>query len=170
GALPLFRVATPEGPALQIVGGLDVADYLDVVAVAGHEEAVWKAVLAALGDDDWQTLDLRPLPAASPTVTLLPALARAAGLGCRIEPDERCPVTDLPAPWEAYLAQLPAKDRHELRRKLRRAEAAAPRIETARTPAGVAAFMDSFVALHRKSKVGKARFMDEPTEACFRDR
>ena len=29
--------------------------------------------------------------------------------------------------------------------------------------------MDGFVALHRRSKVGKARFMDEPMEVFFRE-
>ena len=76
---------------------------------------------------------------------------------------------ELPATWDAYLAGLSGKDRHELRRKLRRAEAGRPRIEVARTPAAMAALMDGFVALHRRSKVGKARFMDEPMEAFFRD-
>jgi CelD/BcsL family acetyltransferase involved in cellulose biosynthesis len=169
GALPLYESASADGPVVRIVGGVDIADYLDVVAATGHEEAVWKALLGTLVETDWQTLDLRPIPAASPTAALLPALARAAGLGCRIAPEERCPVIDLPDSWDAYLARLSGKDRHELRRKLRRAESGAPRIEVARTPAGVAALMDSFLALHRKSKTGKARFMDEQMEAFFRE-
>ncbi|MBI3458439.1 MAG: GNAT family N-acetyltransferase [Candidatus Rokubacteria bacterium] len=169
GALPLYKMPTPVGPVLRLVGGVDVADYLDLVAVAGHEEAVWKALLAALADGPWRALDLRPVPASSPTVALLPALARAAGLACRIESEDRCPVIELPASWDAYLAQLSGKDRHELRRKLRRAEKARARVEVARTPGGIAALLDSFVALHRKSKAGKARFMDERMEVFFRE-
>ncbi len=169
GALPLYEVPAPEGPALRLVGGMEVADYLDVVAVAGHEEAVWKALLATLADGRWRAVDLRPVPAASPTVSLLPALARAAGLACRIEREERCPVIELPPSWDAYLATLSGKDRHELRRKLRRAASGSARVEVARTPGGIAALMDSFVALHRKSKTGKARFMDDPMEGFFRE-
>jgi CelD/BcsL family acetyltransferase involved in cellulose biosynthesis len=169
GALPLVESPGPDGPVLRLVGGVDVADYLDVVAVAGREEEVWKALLAALADLPWRMLDLRPVVETSPTAALLPALARAAGFSCRLEPVDRCPVIDLPPTWDAYLASLSGKDRHELRRKLRRAEAAGPRVEVARTPAGIAAAMDSFVALHRRSKVGKARFMDERMEAFFRE-
>src|SRR5262249_62107687 len=91
------------------------------------------------------------------------------GFACRVEREERCPVIELPASWDDYLARLSGKDRHELRRKLRRADGSRPRIEVARTPAGISAFMDSFLALHRKSKVGKARFMDEPMERFFRE-
>jgi CelD/BcsL family acetyltransferase involved in cellulose biosynthesis len=77
-------------------------------------------------------------------------------------------VIDLADTWDGYLAKLSGKDRHELRRKIRRAEAGGPRIEVARTPAAMDALMDGFVALHRQSKVGKARFMDEPMEVFFR--
>jgi CelD/BcsL family acetyltransferase involved in cellulose biosynthesis len=168
GIVPLYETDTAEGPLLRLVGGVDVADYLDLVAAAGHEEGVWKAALGALPELATRALDLRPVPAASPTAALLPGLAEAAGLPCRVEREERCPVIELPDSWEAYLASLSGKDRHELRRKLRRAEGAGARVEVARSAAGVAALMDGFVALHRKSKVGKARFMDEGMERFFR--
>ncbi len=169
GALPLYEVAGPEGRVLRLVGGVDVADYLDLVAVRGREEEVWKALLGTLAGVSWRALDLRPVPAESPTPGLLAALASAAGLACRAEREDRCPVLDLPPTWDAYLAGLSGKDRHELRRKLRRAEAARPRVEVGRTPAAVTAATDTFLALHRKSKVGKARFMDDRMEAFFRE-
>jgi CelD/BcsL family acetyltransferase involved in cellulose biosynthesis len=169
GLLPLYEAETPDGPALRLVGGVDVADYLDLIAVAGREEEVWKALLPAVAAQPWRRLDLRPIPGASPTASLLPALAASAGLGSRVEVEDRCPLIDLPASWEAYLAGLSGKDRHELRRKLRRAEAARPHIEVARTPAAMGALMDGFLALHRRSKVGKARFMDRRMEGFFRE-
>jgi CelD/BcsL family acetyltransferase involved in cellulose biosynthesis len=169
GLLPLYETPTPDGPVLRLVGGTDIADYLDLIAVAGREEEVWKAMLPVLGDLAWRAVDLRPVPAASATPGLLGSLAESAGLACRVDVEERCPVIELPETWEGYLARLPGKDRHELRRKVRRAEAGRPRVEVARTPDAMDALMDGFVALHRRSKVGKARFMDEPMEAYFRD-
>ena len=169
GVLPLYETPTPDGPVLRLVGGTDIADYLDLIAVAGREEEVWKAMLPALGDLAWRAIDLRPLPAASATPGLLSSLATSAGLACRVDVEERCPVIDLPETWDGYLAKLSGKDRHELRRKIRRAEAGQPRIEVARAPDAMDALMDGFVALHRQSKVGKARFMDESMEAFFRD-
>src|SRR5215471_12669097 len=168
GVLPLYQTPTPEGPVLRLVGGTDISDYLDLIAVAGREEEVWKAMLPALSDLPWRTVDLRPIPAGSVTPELLAGLAASAGLTCRVDVEERCPVIDLADTWEGYLAKLSGKDRHELRRKIRRAEAGHPRIEVARTPEAMDALMDGFVALHRQSKVGKARFMDEPMEAFFR--
>jgi CelD/BcsL family acetyltransferase involved in cellulose biosynthesis len=169
GLLPLYELPSPEGPILRLVGGTDVADYLDLIAVAGREEEVWKALVPTLAELPWRAVDLRPVPAASPTAGLLADLAVAAELTSRVDVEERCPVIELPATWDGYLAGLSGKDRHELRRKLRRAEAGRPRIEVARTPAALATLMDGFVALHRRSKVGKARFMDEPMEAFFRE-
>ena len=168
GVLPLYETPTPEGPVLRLVGGTDIADYLDLVAVTGREEEVWKAMLPVLADLTWRTVDLRPVPAASATPGLLAGLAATAGLSFRADVEDRCPVIDLPGTWDAYLAGLSGKDRHELRRKLRRAETGHPRVEVARTPAAMAALMDGFVALHRRSKVGKARFMDDAMEAFFR--
>ena len=168
GAVPLYELATPEGPVLRLVGGVDVADYLDLIASRGAEAEVWAAVLGALGDTGWRALDLRPIPAASPTAAVLPRLANAAGLDCRVTREDVCPAIELPASWDEYLARLPGKDRHELRRKLRRAERGGARVEVTRTPAGVALLMDGFLALHRKSKVGKARFMDKGMEVFFR--
>lgn len=169
GVLPLYETPTPDGPVLRLVGGTDVADYLDLIAVAGREEEVWKAMLPAIGDLVWRTVDLRPVPAASATPGLLEGLAASAGLSCRVDVEDRCPVIELAETWDGYLAGLSGKDRHELRRKLRRAEAGQPRVEVARTPAAMSALMDGFVALHRRSKIGKARFMDDPMEAFFRD-
>src|SRR5262249_56979740 len=100
------------GPVLRLVGGVDVADYLDLVAVAGDEEAVWKAVLATLAAGPTPPLDLRPVPAASPTVSLLPGLPSAAGFTCRIEREDRCPVVELPPSSDAHPPGLPGNDRH----------------------------------------------------------
>jgi CelD/BcsL family acetyltransferase involved in cellulose biosynthesis len=169
GLLPLYETPMPDGAVLRLVGGTDISDYLDLIAAAGREEEVWKAMLPVIGDLGWHTVDLRPVPAASPTSSLVAGLAAAAGLRCRVDVEERCPVIELADTWDGYLATLPGKDRHELRRKIRRAEAGRPRIEVARSADAMSALMDGFVALHRLSKVGKAKFMDEPMEKFFRE-
>jgi CelD/BcsL family acetyltransferase involved in cellulose biosynthesis len=108
--------------------------------------------------------------AASPTVRLLPALGAARGLAVEAAVEERCPILPLPESWEAYLARLDGKDRHEIKRKIRRLERELPGA-AARVHAGGDgwdAALSRFLALHRRSKVGKARFMDERMERFFR--
>ena len=115
----------------------------------------------------WQ---LHAVPAASPTVTALPALAAASGLRAAATPEERCPVLDLPPAWDDYLATLPSKHRHELQRKTRRLRRETPdaRITVARRRDEIETRFGDFFDLHRRSRVGKERFMDARMEKFFR--
>ena len=166
GLLPLYE----ESPGcLRILGGVDVSDYLDVIAVTDREEEIWRALLRhrAGRPELW---DLHGIRAASPTATLVPALAPGSGLAAVVAREDRCPVLALPKSWDDYLARLSGKDRHELRRKMRRLERELPGA-TARSHAAPEDWDEAltrFLTLHRLSKVGKARFMDERMESFFR--
>jgi CelD/BcsL family acetyltransferase involved in cellulose biosynthesis len=167
GLLPLYE----DAPVRQrVLGGVDVSDYLDVIAAAGREDEVWHALLQHRAAEavEW---DLHAVRAASPTVRLLPAIAPGYGLRASAEREERCPVLALPATWDAYLAQLGGKDRHELRRKIRRLERELPGAST-RSHAAATGWdeaLSGFLVLHRLSKAGKARFMDQRMERFFRE-
>lgn len=164
--LPLYEAAPG---ILELIGGADVSDYLDLLARAGQEEEAWAALLQsrAAERDRWV---LHAVPAASPTVRALPALAASCSLAATVELEERCPVLTLPASWDAYLASLSSKHRHELTRKIRRFEREVPdgRVVALHSADEVAARLGDFLALHRASRVGKAKFMDERMEAFFR--
>ncbi|MBI4587197.1 MAG: GNAT family N-acetyltransferase [Candidatus Rokubacteria bacterium] len=166
GLLPLYA----ESPdTFRIVGGVEVSDYLDLLAPTGSEAEVWAALLEHRSCEPG-VLDLHCLRASSPTVSLLPALAPTYGLTTRVRREERCPVLLLPGTWDDYLAGLSGKSRHELRRKMRRLERELPgtTIRSHRSAEGLDAVLTRFLALHRKSKPGKARFMDERMETFFR--
>ncbi len=162
--LPLYAAGAAE--TWRIVGGVDVSDYLDLIAERGREEEAWKALLDLQGG----VWELRGLRNGSPSLSLLPALAASHGAAVRIEVEECCPALALPGNWEEYLNQLRAKDRHELRRKLRKFERECPGA-VARCYAGegeVDDAADIFLALHRKSGAGKRRFMNDRMELFFR--
>ena len=164
--LPLYEAAAG---VFEVIGGADVSDYLDLVAVAGREEEAWTALLESRAAErgEWR---LHAVPASSPTVTALPPLARACGLSAEVAVEERCPVLALPGTWDEYLAGLDGKHRHELARKMRRLEREAPeaRVSCAHRPADVTARLGDFLDLHRRSRTGKARFMDARMEGFFR--
>jgi CelD/BcsL family acetyltransferase involved in cellulose biosynthesis len=167
GLLPLYE---DEPTRLRFLGGVDVSDYLDLVAAAGREEEVWHSLLQhrAAEPVEW---DLHAIRAASPTIALLPTLAPAYGLQTSVIVEERCPVLSLPDTWDEYLAGLSGKDRHELRRKMRKLERELPgtTVRSHHAAGGWDAALTRFLDLHRFSKVGKARFMDERMERFFRD-
>src|SRR5207253_6879066 len=74
--------------------------------------------------------------------------------------------------WQTYLMSLRKKDRHELRRKVRKLEGRedarwylVPPTDADTMHAGMRAFLD----LHRKSGLDKARFMNDRMAAFFID-
>jgi CelD/BcsL family acetyltransferase involved in cellulose biosynthesis len=164
--LPLVETAPGRW---MLAGGSDVSDYLDLIALRDREAEAWAALLGSRAGDA-AVWELHAVPAVSPTVTTMPALAAAAGLEASAVVEERCPVLVLPASWDALLASLPGKHRHEISRKLRRFEREAPegRVTWESTPAGIERRLDEFLVLHRRSREGKAKFMDARMERFFR--
>jgi CelD/BcsL family acetyltransferase involved in cellulose biosynthesis len=149
---------------VRLIGGVAVTDYLDIIAPSAQMEAAWQAILDYWANhaDAWDVLDLRSLPPESPSRRIVARLAAERGWASWSEVEETCPALALPADWEAYLARLDKKDRHELRRKLRKADGAPVPItwrlvtEAAALPAAV----ETFITLHQQSSQDKADFMD----------
>ena len=125
GIAPLFSVSNSDGEVtLMLLGSVEISDYLDLIAPPETLHDFCSALLTFLkqhGPGPGTRLDLYNLIDSSPT---LPALKEAAaGLGWVIvdETLHRCPYIQLPGDWEAYLAGIDKKQRHEIRRKMRRA-------------------------------------------------
>jgi CelD/BcsL family acetyltransferase involved in cellulose biosynthesis len=164
GVAPLMR----DGDRLCFAGDTEVCDYMDVVAAPAEAEAVLSAVLRSLGEEPWRELVLWAVPEASPTLDALKAAAPTLGLRVDIEREDVCPRLDLPATWDEYLSGLSKKDRHELRRKLRKlSQGGEARLESIAQPSDVKAALDDFLRLHRQ-RADKAAFMTEEMERFFR--
>jgi CelD/BcsL family acetyltransferase involved in cellulose biosynthesis len=161
-----------SGDTLRFLGGTEVTDYQGPVAEPAAREGFARGLWRTLQDrDDWRLADLRGLPVDSPW---LPALRDAAvGSGWTVEESEDqngvAPFLDLAPDWEAYLASIPSKLRHEIRRKAKRLEAeAGPYLIESATPETLLPFLDRFVELHRKSEGPKGVFMVPGMEIFFR--
>lgn len=156
---------------LSLLGDHNVSDYMDALAERADASALlaelWHCALTGLS---WDRIELRHVPAASPLLRVLQEEAEHLGHRVEIEPDEVCPVALLCSSWDGYLQMLSKKQRHEIRRKLRRMEEGAT-VEW-RTSA---AFQDLerdlpvFFALHEASAREKAGFMTAPMRAYFCD-
>jgi len=163
-------VFTVEGGLLTFLGGFDVTDYMGPVAVPGRAEAFAKELFGgALDDLEWERADLRGMRSESPWPALLEDAAAAQGLRVERHNDGVCPVLRLPATHDAYLAALPAKLRHEIRRKDRRllADLGEYTVELA-TVDTLPEFYDRFIELHRESPGPKGKFMHAGMEIFFR--
>jgi CelD/BcsL family acetyltransferase involved in cellulose biosynthesis len=127
GIAPLFLSRTPEGEqVLMLMGTVEISDYLDIIAPMEKTHIFVEALFAELGEKGvvgWDVLDLYNIPEASPSLQALEAAAQKRGWSITRELLQPCPVVTLDGTWEDYLARLEKKQRHELRRKIRRAEA-----------------------------------------------
>jgi CelD/BcsL family acetyltransferase involved in cellulose biosynthesis len=157
-----------------LVGCVEVSDYLDVIVAAGWEEAAYSALLDWLCSDlcpPWDVTGLCNLAEASLTHWRLPELAAQHGLEAVSELEDVCPLILLPDSFETYLQEnLSKKQRHEVRRKLRRIEEeAAVRWYVVDGSSDLANATDAFLRLHRLSKAEKQEFMTGEMEAFFRE-
>src|SRR5437867_892779 len=121
---------------------------------------------------EWSELARRR---ARPVVFLTPdwlAVAGAlerAGYRVRTERLVTAPRVALAGDFEGLVQGLTKKERHELRRKIRRLETGRTVTFRFATAAEQAAVLDRFVALHRLSHGEKGTFMTAERERFFRD-
>lgn len=170
GIAPWFIEQLEHKNVIRFIGCVDVTDYMDIVAHDKDKEAVLQASLDFLlgnGAPPWDLIDLCNLPESSPTVALLPRLAANYGLEANVAVQEVCPEIVLPTTYEDYLSGLDKKQRHELRRKRRRAEASDVSWYMVRKEHNLVAEVDSFLDLMAKSNEEKAAFLEEPGHRVF---
>lgn len=125
-AAPLFSTTNLDGiPALMLLGSIEISDYLDVLCCTEEIPEFMNLLLDHLGSreaPDWQVLDLYNILEGSPTLAALENAATQRGWQFHQERLQHCPYIPLPGDWETYLAGIDKKQRHEIRRKIRRAE------------------------------------------------
>ena len=166
GIAPLMS----DGAALTFLGDRDLTDYLDFVVPDGAAERFFPALWERLTEMSWSELDLPSLPTGSLALAHLPPLAESAGMSVEIAESETTPKARLPATWDDFLAGLRKKDRHELRRKLRRLDRESDyRQYAAETGDALADSMGDFFRLLKASRDDKRAFMTEPRERFFTD-
>lgn len=153
-------------------GCVEETDYLDLITTPTQAEAAWTAVLDRLCNPDfpdWTALDLCNVPEASPTRRILRELASQRGFSFQEEVHEVCPIIRLPATFDDYLEKLDKKQRHEIRRKLRRAEAAGVRIRMIGPDDDLPQAVDEFLELLQKSSFEKRAWLNDGRRALFHE-
>jgi CelD/BcsL family acetyltransferase involved in cellulose biosynthesis len=165
GVVPLMR----EGGRLSFAGDTEVCDYMDFPCTSGRETDLLSALFRSLGEEPWDDLTLWAMREDSSSLAALPAVCAEFGLTFAKEAEDVCPQIALAGDFEEYISSLDRKDRHELRRKLRKLpQAGAVELEVLESPAEVEGALDDFLRMHRASRSDKAAFMTEQMESFFR--
>jgi len=171
GLWPLYNETPGKLPRrLRVIGSPRGSDYLDLIACRGRETTVHAEILDFLAaQDDWESVEITNIQEDSPTLQVLACLAETQGFDVHVEPVAVCPRILLPDSWAAYLRQLRGKQRHEIRRKLRRAEQGMEHVEwylseDPRTlPQDVTVYLDLF----QKSSPVKEEYLNEERQQFF---
>ncbi|MEE9285892.1 MAG: GNAT family N-acetyltransferase [Dehalococcoidia bacterium] len=164
GIAPLMR----SGETTRFIAYSDLCDHHDFLVQAGAEAEFYPAFLDTVEAAGWTALEFDGLVEGSPTLELLPALARQRGWRVEQTLDEVSPVNLVPSTWEAYLHGLGKKDRHELRRKLRRLSAAGEvSCYDASRSDDLAHHLAVFLEMFKASREEKAAFLTASREQFF---
>jgi CelD/BcsL family acetyltransferase involved in cellulose biosynthesis len=159
GSGPELTPVAPHAKAI-FFGASYHADYATVLAASADLARVASAMVDHLagpavdGAMPWDVVDLRRLRCGDPAADELAAAfgdrEMAAGWTLNVEREDVCPVLTLPdvPDFEAYLDTLGKKSRHEIRRKIRRAEAKGEvRLDDSPDPLRD---LETFIDLHQK--------------------
>lgn len=148
-----------------------VCDYQDIVVGPGHAGAVAGALVRHLARQGVRRLTLQTLhPDAELIKGLQTRAARETFRSMKLEKADVTYETGLPATWEDYLLQLDGKQRHEVRRKVRRLETSGPvGFDLACNNGHLPRAVETFLCLFRLNREDKAEFLTGTMEAYFRD-
>lgn len=167
GIFPFVQSSSPT-PIISLMGDINTADYVDC-PVASDPEAAWVAVLAHMANSYEEPFIIRcpAVPGWSPNLPTLTDLATRLGMRLSTKLVDVSPIIELPSSWEEYLASLDKHDRHELRRKLRRAEAGG-KLDVVLHRAADDLVLDTFLELMKASSPEKRAYLTPIREGLFR--
>lgn len=169
--LPLYRRVEDGRKLLRFVGGINLTDYLGPICALEDRERVADSLVEWLAstDAEWDVFDAHNMPVPLGFADHLVERADAKGFSFSLDQEETSAVLPLPHDWDAYLAALRSKERHELRRKRRRLEHEHPdaTLRTA-TPETFDVDFATFVEMHRGAEGHKGHFMRPEIATFFR--
>ena len=164
GIAPLFIAEYDGHQAVLLIGSIEISDYLDLIV----READLSRFLSGLIDflasslpDSWSSFDWYNLPDDSLTLAALKAESEKRGWNYHEEIYRPTPRIALNGSFEEYLARIDKKQRHEIKRKMRRAaESGRVQFTVVDKNADIEPELETFFHLMIQDP-GKAQFLHE---------
>jgi CelD/BcsL family acetyltransferase involved in cellulose biosynthesis len=158
-----------QGESARFMGDADVCDYLDVIVSPGRGIEFFEVLGQHLKQQGISQLDLGAVRAESVVFSDLSAAAKRLNYKIFCKPEDVSMELELPSTWDEYLNGLTGKERHEIRRKLRRLNEAAHvtfRIVESKVEAGEQ--IETFLELFKLNRSDKSDFMTDQRVSFFR--
>ena len=181
GQKPFIRLIKDAGKVIGIaplrldkdtalfIGDTDVCDYQDFIIEPGYEPGFFNTLLDDLKANGVKLLDLKHIRPDSTVYTQLKDVAENGNLKVVCTQQDISVEMPLPSTWEDYLNLLNTKQRHEVRRKLRRlSEAGNIEFIFTDNPDDIPGFVDTFFRMFTESRQDKAEFLTGQMETFFR--
>jgi len=152
-----------------IIGSSDVSDYVDFITLSGKEQEFFFCLLEYLLKKGIRYLDIKHVHPESSIFRFFIDTAKKQHCDVYCEQDEVSLELKLPNNWDDYLSYLSGKQRHEVRRKIRRLqEAGTVKYRTFSDSEKVTNLLNTFFWMFSESREDKKRFLTTSREAFFR--
>lgn len=171
---PWFVEPRDDERVLRSIGCVDVTDYVDLIIDREHTAPVCELLAQQLAEHHalFDRINLCNIAQDSPTLTVFLDALRTNQFDADAAFQEVCPIIHLPETFDAYVESLDKKNRHELRRKLRRAGSEGETVAwyIVGNDHDMQAALTTFVGLMAASQPAKAEFLSDPNNAEFMHR
>lgn len=164
GVAPLIRNGANAG----FMGGENICDYQDMIINPGREDLFFSILLPHLKKTGIKKLTLGALKPDSAILGHLNGAESIGGYPVSYEEAGKLFEMDLPETWNDYLNGLKGKQRHEVRRKLRRLEeAGAISYRVIKDQPRIMEAYSDFLSLFQASRRDKAEFLTDQMKSFF---
>ena len=124
GIAPLFIGERSGEKEIHFIGSIEISDYLDFIVQPQYSEPFIAGIFKLVKEENArfpEKIRLFNIPDDSPSLQVMKKIGGSEDWSVEIEHAYHTPTITLSEDWETYLAGINKKQRHEIRRKLRRA-------------------------------------------------
>jgi CelD/BcsL family acetyltransferase involved in cellulose biosynthesis len=181
GLKPFIRTVKQENKVIGIaplmikdgtacfIGSTDVCDYQDFIVAPGMEQDFFSVLLDDLKKNGIKELDLKHVRPDSLVLTNLKSIAEKRNYKTDSVKEDVSFEMDLPSSFDEYLKSLSTKQRHEVRRKMRRLnEEGNITYRFIDKGEGLTRALDTFFKMFTESREDKAAFLTEQMKSYFK--
>lgn len=125
GLAPFFLHENKGKKTLLLLGSKEICDYLDLIVKPENLGEFVQGLgefLTSSSFPEWDEIIFHNLMDSTPTIEFLKNEAHYRGWNFSLGCSKQSPYIQLPRSWDEYLLSINKKQRHEIRRKLRRAD------------------------------------------------